>query len=249
MSLPFRFSKKGPSPAFGNADSIREDVDACYQFWFEFESWRTFEMRDEEDTDKADSRDEKRWLDRKNFAARKKHKKEDMQRLNKLVEQAFNQDPRIKLFKEEDKYAKNAKKRERESAERAAAEEAARIAEIERLAKEKTDAEEKERLAQEKKERESGKNAIKKEKKTIRRIFRDNNSFLPSGGSADSAAFQTDLLEQALNTSDSDHLEALRVKFEKVLDLGSVALGLVLDEEYYTTIGMLIFFYSNLISI
>lgn len=231
-----RFSKKGESPAFGTADSTEEEVNAFYIFWGEFESWRTFEMRDEEDTDKADSRDEKRWLDRKNFAARKKHKKEDTQRVIKLVDQAFNLDPRVKKFKEQQKYAKSAKKREREAAERAVAEEAARIAEVERIAAEKAELDEKERLAIQRKERDSSKNIIKKEKKTIRRIFRDNNSFMPSGGDADSVAFQTDRLEQALNTSDSFHLESLRAKFEKVLDLGSVALGLVLDEEYYTSI-------------
>ena len=44
-----------------------------------------------------------------------------------IIEQAFKTDPRIKKFKEEEKYAKEAKKREKEAATRAAEEEAKRV--------------------------------------------------------------------------------------------------------------------------
>lgn len=180
-------------------------------------------MRDEEDTTKADSRDEKRWLDRKNFAARKKHKKEDIQRLNRLVEQAFALDPRIKVFKDQEKWEKSTKKRERDAAEAAVVAEAARIAEEARVVAEKAEADEKERAAGAKKEKDSAKNIIKKEKKTIRRIFRNNNSFLAEGADAEAVSVQTDKLEAALDSSDADYLEALRVKFEKALDIGKLA--------------------------
>ncbi len=154
-----------------------------------------------------------------------------MQRTNKLVEQAFGQDPRIKQFKEEEKLAKSAKRRGREAAEQAAADEAAQKAEVERIAREKVEAEEKQKAEAAKKDKDAAKNAVKKEKKTIRRIFRDADNFLSANASADAVVLQTDRLETLLNTSDASLLEELRVKFEKVLDLGSVSLSLVLDAE------------------
>lgn len=48
-------------------------------------------------------------------------------------EQAFKADPRIQKFKEEDKYAKEAKKRGREAAARAAEEEAKKVGTLELL--------------------------------------------------------------------------------------------------------------------
>ncbi|KAH9244666.1 hypothetical protein BASA81_017909, partial [Batrachochytrium salamandrivorans] len=109
-----RFSKKTPVPTIGDSTSSREDVEAFYGFWFDFESWRTFEMMDEEDTDNAEGREHKRYLERKNKSARQKLKKEDNSRVGKFVEQAFTLDPRIRKFKEEERYAKDAKRRERE---------------------------------------------------------------------------------------------------------------------------------------
>lgn len=70
-----RFSKIPCEVALGDENSSRPEVEAFYQFWFAFESWRTFEMRDEEDTDKAGSREEKRWLDRKKCCCAQKGKK------------------------------------------------------------------------------------------------------------------------------------------------------------------------------
>lgn len=70
-----RFSKKGPSPPLGSLDSTREEVEEFYSYWFNFESWRTFERMDEEDVDNSSGRDEKRWLDRKNRNQRQKLKK------------------------------------------------------------------------------------------------------------------------------------------------------------------------------
>ncbi|KAJ3275001.1 hypothetical protein HDV01_001507 [Terramyces sp. JEL0728] len=219
-----RFSKDPVVPSFGGADSSREEVEAFYQFWLNFESWRTFERRDEEDTDKAGSREEKRWLDKKNVAARKKHKKEDIQRVNKFVDQAFNLDPRIKAFKAAEKYAKNAKKREKEAAET----EAARLAEEAKIAKEKEEEELKLKQQNQKKDKEAVKNAIKKEKKTVRRLFRDNNSFLTAGADASAVAVQTEKVEAALNSNNLDYLTELRTKFEKALTVGNDAVVKVL---------------------
>ncbi|KAI8590326.1 hypothetical protein BDZ88DRAFT_414935 [Geranomyces variabilis] len=227
-----RFSKTQPVPALGNKDSTRDEVEAFYSFWFNIDSWRTFENLDEEDTDGVESREEKRWLDRKNKAERTKRKKADNARVNKLVEQAFGLDPRIKQFREADKYAKDAKKREREAAQKAAEEAAKKQADEEKAAAEKAEAEAKERALAEKKDREATKNAIRKEKKTIKRIMRDHDNFLPATASADAIAFQLQKLDEILEQLNTDGLEQFRIKLEQAVPSGPEVLELVLDEEH-----------------
>ncbi|KAJ3044313.1 hypothetical protein HDV00_002633 [Rhizophlyctis rosea] len=227
-----RFSKNPDVPSLGSLESTREEVEAFYEFWFNFDSWRTFEMMDEEDTDNVENREEKRWIDRKNKAARTKLKKEDNGRLNKLVEQAFKLDPRIQKFKEEEKKAKNAKKLEKEAAARAAEEEAKRKAEEEQKAKEAAEAEEKARAAEEKKNREAAKNAVRKEKKAIKRIMKDNNNFLNDDASAEAVANQLQKLDDILEYLDTAGLEQFRKKLEESAPNGVEDLGFVLDEEH-----------------
>ncbi|KAJ1559768.1 hypothetical protein HK405_009418, partial [Cladochytrium tenue] len=69
---------------FGDKDATKDGVEAFYRGWFNFESWRTFELLDEDEEGLGDSRDEKRYLDKKNRAARAKLKKEDNARINRL---------------------------------------------------------------------------------------------------------------------------------------------------------------------
>ncbi|RKO89128.1 hypothetical protein BDK51DRAFT_14471, partial [Blyttiomyces helicus] len=227
-----RFSKTQPVPTLGDAEGVREDVEAFYEFWFNFDSWRTFEMMDEEDTDNVDNREEKRYLERRNKAARTKLKKEDNARLNKLVEQAFKADPRIARFKEEEKYAKDAKKREKEAAALAAAEEAKLKAEAEQKAKEEAEAAEKARIADEKKTREAAKNAVRKEKKTIKRLLRDNNNFLAADADAQAVGNQLVKLDEILEFLDTVGLEKFRARLEEAVPSGVEILDLVLDEEH-----------------
>lgn len=104
----------------GGLDDSREIVENFYEFWFSFESWRTFEALDEEDASAGECREEKRWIEKKNKAQRNKLKKEDVSRVAKLVDQAFSIDPRIKKFKKEDKEAKDAKKNQKNAAQNAA---------------------------------------------------------------------------------------------------------------------------------
>jgi DnaJ family protein C protein 2 len=217
----------------GDEKSSREHVENFYQFWFAFDSWRTFEYLDEEDTDKSGSREEKRWLDKKNIASRKKNKKEDIQRLNRLIEQAFALDPRIKEFKAQDKYEKDAKKREKEAAAKAEAEAAANAAEIARLKEEKEAEIAKEASKKAKEEKESAKNAIKKERKTIRRIMRDSNNFLPKDSSAEHILVHTEKIEFILASGDVGYLEQVRLKFESVMNFGVEHLELVLEDEHH----------------
>ena len=104
-----RFSKKNNPVLLGDEKSERQDVENFYDFWYNFESWRSFEFLDEEDTEELD-RANKRFVDKKNKNKREKRKKADNLRILKLVDLALKFDPRIKLFKKQDKLAKDAKK-------------------------------------------------------------------------------------------------------------------------------------------
>jgi DnaJ family protein C protein 2 len=141
-----RFSKKLPVPVLGGLNDSRDDVENFYEFWFSFESWRSFEALDEEDANSGECREEKRWIERQNKAQRNKMKKEDVSRVARLVDQAFSIDPRIKKFKQEDKEAKAAKKNQKNAAQNAAKEALLAQQEKERLEKERLEALEKEKV-------------------------------------------------------------------------------------------------------
>ncbi|KAG7736942.1 hypothetical protein KL923_004080 [Ogataea haglerorum] len=179
-----RFSNKQPVPSLGSMESSKEEVEAFYKFWANFDSWRTFEFLDEDVPDDTANRDHKRYIEKKNNNARKKRKVEDNKRLADLVKRASSEDPRIKKFKEEEKAEKARKKWEREAGARKAAEEARLKAEAE--AKAKAEAEAKAKLEKEnaKKAKEAAKSAKKKNKRAIRAAAKDNGYF----GAEDKAA-------------------------------------------------------------
>ncbi|KAK9753059.1 Zuotin [Basidiobolus ranarum] len=102
FELESRFSNKQPVPVLGDMNSVREDVEAFYDFWYNFDSWRTFEYLDKESSETADNRDDKRYYEKKNKAERARRKKEDNARLRELVDAALKRDPRIAIFKEEE---------------------------------------------------------------------------------------------------------------------------------------------------
>ncbi|KAI7555826.1 DnaJ-domain-containing protein, partial [Hortaea werneckii] len=96
-----RFSKVQPVPQLGGPDASREQVEEFYNFWYNFDSWRSFEYLDEDVPDDNEGRDQKRHQERKNLNARKKRKVEDNQRLRKLLDDTMAQDERIKKFRQE----------------------------------------------------------------------------------------------------------------------------------------------------
>jgi len=177
-----RWGVKTPVPLLGDMDSSREDVDRFYSYWYEFDSWREYSHLDEEDKEKAGDKWERREIDKINKAQRKEKKAEETKRVRKLVDNAYNSDPRIAKFREEEKNEKLAKKK-------AKADQAkARKDEEERVKKEQEDAERKEKEAKEeadkvkkaaeKKEKDELKRLIKIERKRLRTFSKEQNYFV-----------------------------------------------------------------------
>ncbi|ATY62380.1 heat shock [Cordyceps militaris] len=205
-----RFSKTHPVPSFGGADATKEHVEEFYNFWYNFDSWRTFEYLDEDVPDDGESRDQKRHVERKNTNSRKKKKAEDNQRLRKLVDEVQAGDERIKRFRTEANAAKNKKRIEREAAEKAAKEEAAAKAAAE--AKAAADAEAAAKVDREssKKAKEAAKNAVKKNKRVLKGSVKDANYFA-AGGDASAAQIDAVLgdVELIQGKIDPDEIAAL----------------------------------------
>ena len=49
-----RFSKKEPVPMLGKIDATKEEVEGFYDFWYNFDSWRSFEYWDKEVNEGSD---------------------------------------------------------------------------------------------------------------------------------------------------------------------------------------------------
>ncbi|KAK2460740.1 hypothetical protein APHAL10511_007210 [Amanita phalloides] len=105
------FSRIQPVPGLGDTNSTKEDVETFYDFWYNFDSWRSFEWLDKEINEGSDSRDDKRYTEKKNKAERTRRKKEDTAKLRSLVDLTLSLDPRIKRIKQQEKDAREAKKR------------------------------------------------------------------------------------------------------------------------------------------
>ncbi|KAG1468771.1 hypothetical protein G6F56_003644 [Rhizopus delemar] len=216
-----RFSNKSNVPSLGDENSNKEEVEGFYDFFYNFDSWRTFEWLDKEGAEGSDNRDDKRYQEKKNRAQRAQLKKEDNARLRKLVDTCLSVDPRIAIFKAEEKKKRNAKKDAKAAADKLAAEEAAKKAEEEKLAQEKAAADAKAAVDSAKKDKEMAKRAIKKEKKTIKAIMKDNNYALPADTPAkpdqiDSQLFKLD--DILAKNKAIEALEALRKSFEKAVE-------------------------------
>ena len=111
-------------------EDTKIQVESFYEFWYNFDSWRSYEYNDKEVNEGADryenfiiifkrahsdeifsySRDDKRYAEKKNKADRAKAKKDDITRVRELVDKALSTDPRIKKFKAEEKAAREAKR-------------------------------------------------------------------------------------------------------------------------------------------
>jgi DnaJ homolog subfamily C member 2 len=179
-----RFSKVHPVPQLGDDKSTREDVEGFYNFWYNFDSWRTFEYLDEDVPDDNENRDQKRHMERKNANARKKKKAEDNARLRKLLDDCSAGDERIKRFRKEANAARNKKKLDKEEAEKRAIEDARLKKEAEeKAAKEAEETAKADREAA-KKTKEAAKTAVKKNKRVLKGSVKDANYFASGAASA-----------------------------------------------------------------
>lgn len=172
-----RWSIKKKVPQLGDDSTSFEDVNRFYAFWYDFESWREYSYLDEEEKEKGENRDERRWIEKQNKAARLKRKKEETARIRQLVDNAYACDGRIARYKLEEKEKKLAEKKAKQDAIRQKAEEEERKKqeqlEAERQQREKEEQEAKAQAAVVKKEKEAQKKIVKKERKQFRTAMKD----------------------------------------------------------------------------
>jgi DnaJ homolog subfamily C member 2 len=208
-----RFSNKQPVPMLGDENSTKEEVETFYDFWYNFDSWRTFEYLDEDVPDDNEGRDHKRHIEKKNANARRKKKSEDIARLRQVVDQALEQDERIKKFRQESKASKNKKKNEREAAAKLEAEEKQKAKEEQDRKQKEAEEAAKVEKAEGKKAKEAAKNAVKKNKRVLKSSVKDVNYFA-TGGAAGAAQVDGVLndVEVIMGKIDPDELAALAGK-------------------------------------
>jgi DnaJ family protein C protein 2 len=176
-----RFSNIQPVPVLGDENSTKEEVETFYNFWYNFDSWRSFEYLDEDVPDDNENRDQKRHVERKNANARRKKKTEDTARLRKLVDDCLAGDERIKKFRKEERAGKDKRRLQKEAeAKRLAEEKEKARVEEERKKKEAEEAAKVER-EQQRKTKEAAKNAAKKNKRVLKASVKDVNYFAESG--------------------------------------------------------------------
>ncbi|KAM5204546.1 dnaJ homolog subfamily C member 2 isoform 2-T3 [Hipposideros larvatus] len=227
-----RWSNKKNVPKLGDMNSSFEDVDAFYSFWYNFDSWREFSYLDEEEKEKAECRDERRWIEKQNRATRAQRKKEEMNRIRTLVDNAYSCDPRIKKFKEEEKAKKEAEKKAKAEAKRKEqeAKEKQRQAELEaaRLAKEKEEEEVRQQALLAKKEKDIQKKAIKKERQKLRNSCKTWNHF------SDNEAERVKMMEEVEKLCDRLELASLQCLNEiltsSTKEVGKAALEKQIEE-------------------
>eukprot|EP01094_Clydonella_sp_ATCC50884_P021451 TRINITY_DN4729_c0_g2_i1.p1 TRINITY_DN4729_c0_g2~~TRINITY_DN4729_c0_g2_i1.p1 ORF type:complete len:597 (+),score=268.38 TRINITY_DN4729_c0_g2_i1:204-1994(+) len=144
-----KWCKTSKVPKLGTPKTPYNEVQQFYRFWRQFQTWRDFSEDAEYDLEEAESREEKRWMQRQNKKQTDKKMREERARLNRLVDTAYALDPRVIAHNEkaENRRKERIEKKKKEKADAAAeeaAEEEARKKEVE--AKEQAEVAEKERV-------------------------------------------------------------------------------------------------------
>jgi len=88
---------------FGDAKTSWERVNKFYKNWEKFVSWRDFTMEDEYDVMQAESRYEKRWMEKQNRCMKGDLYKKERTRIFNLVENCRASDPRVLAKDQEEK--------------------------------------------------------------------------------------------------------------------------------------------------
>ncbi|XP_065674445.1 dnaJ homolog subfamily C member 2 isoform X2 [Hydra vulgaris] len=177
VKLNARWSSHQPVPLLGDMNTSIEDVNAFYTFWYDFHSWRNFSNLDTEDTSKAESREERRWMEAENKKMRQKRKKEEIARIRKLVDVLFQNDPRLKKYKQELKLKKLEEKKAKEKIEQEKEMQRKLALEEEKKSKDKAELEAKEKVLKEKKEKEKLRKSAAKDRKTIKQAIKNESYF------------------------------------------------------------------------
>jgi len=167
-----RWSTIQPAPKLGDMKTPYEQVKKFYDFWWDFKTWREFRSEDEYDLEQADSREERRWMEKQNDKMTADQRKAERSRLLKLAELAYKKDPRIKKHDDDIEAEKKRKKDAIQEERRKAQEATARAAELERLQKEEEDKKKAEEAAEQKKKRERDAKTLTKKRKLLRQLAR-----------------------------------------------------------------------------
>ncbi|KAF3823294.1 hypothetical protein GH733_010730, partial [Mirounga leonina] len=91
-----QINRKKKVPKLGVMNSSLEDIDAFHSFGYNFDSWREFSYLNEEEKEKAECHDERRWIEKQNRATRAEREKKEMNRIRTLVDNAEEEKPRKK---------------------------------------------------------------------------------------------------------------------------------------------------------
>lgn len=159
-------------PELGDAHTPLAQVHLFYEYWIHFESWRDFsaqaaeQLKVEQELENAESRFEKRWIQKEIDKRAKQLKRTEMARIQTLVERAMEADPRLRQERQEQVEAKErvATLRAAEKMQRQQEEEAALQQQIIR------DEELRVQRALEKIEREKEKKVIRKARQQLRKM-------------------------------------------------------------------------------
>jgi len=111
-----RFSTIKPVPTIGDKNTPLDEVKSFYSFWDNFKTWREFSQYAEYDTEEANDRYEKRWMEKQNKKQTEKYDKEERKRLIDLTNLAYSNDPRIKAVQKAEADAKEAIKKAKKDA-------------------------------------------------------------------------------------------------------------------------------------
>lgn len=168
FELNARWSSSNKVPKLGTENTPMKEVHAFYDFWYRFKSWRDFSADLEFDPEQADSREERRWMDRQNSKHIKKRRAAEASRIRLLVDRAYKLDPRIANEKAASAAARDAVRAEKAAARAAAEKAAADKAAAEKAAAEAAEAEEKSARLAAKKTRGNDKRALRKLRSRVR---------------------------------------------------------------------------------
>ncbi|KAI2786877.1 Zuotin [Penicillium oxalicum] len=204
-----RFSNKQPVPKLGDENSTQEEVETFYNFWYNFDSWRTFEYLDEDIPDDGEGRDQKRHTEKKNANARRKRKSEDIARLRELVDECLALDERIKKFKQQARAGKDAKRKAKEEEAKRLIEERERAKAEAEAAKKNAEEAAKAEREEKKKAKEAAKNAAKKNKRVLKSSVKDVNYFADGEASAAQVDAVLGDVELVMGKIDVDELAEL----------------------------------------